>query len=135
MLLFLTSMFITLVHIFHPFVYLCHILGNHLISSVTGVCISALPFHGSITVSSFLDLYLSLTSHCTSSKVIHVNIYKGGETQMVTSVKIMSSREFTCLKDIFILSSLLNLLLGKKKKKKKESRRTLFLLRFLRSLA
>ena len=38
---------------------------------------------------------------------------------MVTSVKIMSSREFTCLKDIFILSSLLNLLLGKKKKKKK----------------
>ena len=111
-------MFITLVHISYPFVYLCHILGNHLISSVTEVCISALPFHGSTTVSSFLDLYLSLTSRCTSSKAIHVNIYKGGETQMVTSVKIMSSREFTCLRDIFILSSLLNLLLGKKKKKK-----------------
>ena len=38
---------------------------------------------------------------------------------MVTSVKIMSSRVFICLKDSFILSSLLNLLLGKKKKKKK----------------
>ena len=45
---------------------------------------------------------------------------------MVTSVKIMSSRVFICLKDSFILSSLLNLLLGKKKKKKKTSRCTFF---------
>lgn len=44
---------------------------------------------------------------------------------MVTSVKIMSSRVFICLKDSFILSSLLNLLLGKKKKKK-TSRCTFF---------
>lgn len=43
---------------------------------------------------------------------------------MVTSVKIMSSRVFICLKDSFILSSLLNLLLGKKKKK--DSRCTFF---------
>ena len=69
-------MFLTLVHIFYAFVYLCHILGNHLISSVTGICISALPFHGSTTASSFLDLYLSLISLCTSSKDSHVNIYK-----------------------------------------------------------
>lgn len=122
-------MFLTLVHILYPFIYLCHILGNHLISSVTGVCTSALPFHGSTTAPSFLDLYLSLISLCTSSKAIHVNIYKDREIQMVTNVKIMSSRGFICLKDIFILSSLLDLLLGKKKKK--NSRYTFFLLRFL----
>lgn len=53
---------------------------------------------------------------------------------MVTSVKIMSSRVFICLKDSFILSSLLNLLLGKKKKKKLLGVH-FFLLKFLRSLA
>lgn len=69
-------MFLTLVHILYPFIYHTYILGNHLISSVTGVCTSTLPFHGSTTALVFWTYTLSLISLCTSSKAIHVNIYK-----------------------------------------------------------